>query len=425
MKILFSHPSMPAQYKHLCRAFGALEQHQVVFLTRHQNADIAGVSTVRYSLRRQVGEDVHSYLTTVENAVLQGQETWRACKQLRDQEGFTPDVICVHPMWGDGLYLKDIYPDAMMLAYCETFGRLNGGELGFDPEFPSNDDAAARLRMINSVNLLSLEAMDWGVSPTFWQRSLFPSVYHSQISVLHDGIDTHVAKPDPEATLTLVNGAKIYAGEKIITYVSRGLVPHRGFHTFMRAVKPILEGDEEATIVVVGSDDVSYGPALPGGTSYRHFFIKQLGLAPLVKSGRLQFVGRLEYPELINLFQISAANIYLTVPSVLSWSALEAMACGCAMVMSDTTPVGEIVDHGYNAMLVDFFSAEQLSTTVLDIINKPESYKDMRHQARETILQRYALEKVLPLQLQLIQQVAGHSFPPAVEALISNLYLAA
>jgi glycosyltransferase involved in cell wall biosynthesis len=90
--------------------------------------------------------------------------------------------------------------------------------------------------MNNTTHLVSIQLCDWGVSPTEWQRSVFPSEYHEKISVIHDGIDCEVVKPDLSAKLVLPNGVTLSARDEVVTYVARSLEPHRGFPTFMRAV---------------------------------------------------------------------------------------------------------------------------------------------------------------------------------------------
>ena len=53
---------------------------------------------------------------------------------------------------------------------------------------------------------------------------------------------------------------------------------------------------------------------------------------------RLHFTGLISRPDMVAVMRASDAHVYLTVPFVLSWSLLDAMACGCLLVASDTAP---------------------------------------------------------------------------------------
>lgn len=73
-------------------------------------------------------------------------------------------------------------------------------------------------------------------------------------------------------------------------------------------------------------------------------------------AARVHFVGRLPYGSYLRLLQVSTVHVYLTVPFVLSWSCLEAMAAGavCRRRIAHT-PVQEVIEDGRNGVLVDFF----------------------------------------------------------------------
>lgn len=409
---------MPGQYKHLCRAFAEDPKNQVVFITKPKSVEIPGVHKVEYKMRREPSASTHHYLIGTERAVLQGQEVWRACRQLRDTEGFIPDVVVGHPGWGDMLYIKDIYPDTPVLSFFEFYYHSHGVDVNFDPEFPSTLDDDTRVRTKNITNLLSLESADWGVSPTFWQHSLHPEPFQNKISVLHDGVDTDYCTPKPDAMVEIAPGKLVGLQDEIVTYIARNFEPYRGFPTFMKAAEIILKERPNCHIVAVGADDVSYGRKLPKGQTWRHIMMEKVTL----DKERIHFPGNIPYAHLIRLFQMSSAHIYLTYPFVLSWSMLEAMACGVAMVGSRTPPVEEVLRDGVNGLLADFFSPEDVAAKVISILDHKDKMQEMRNNARQTVVDKFALKKLIPLHVGLVKDVAARNFPPPTHQKILELY---
>lgn len=417
MNILFLHPNMPGQFKHLARAFGEEGGHRIYFVTKHSSAEIPGVTRVTYQMKPQDKREVHRYLQLTERAVYQGQAVWRTCHMLKTKENFLPDIVISHPGWGDALFLRDLFPAAKFLNFCEFYYRAHGADVDFDPAEPPNEDTMARLRMKNITNMVSLENMDWGLAPTVWQWSLHPAEHQSRISVIHDGVNCDVCKPNATTTVTLPNGRVLKPGDEVVTYIARNFEPYRGFPTFMQAAEILLRERPNLHIVAVGADDVSYGKAAAKGTTYRSEWLKKVQLP----TERMHWLGTVPYEQLIALFQISAAHLYLTYPFVLSWSMLEAMATGVALVASRTQPVLEVIEDGKNGLLADFYDPRDVADKLGQLLDAPDRNAAMRVAARQTVLDRFDLAKLLPLHMQLVRDIAAGNVPPAVNETIRQV----
>jgi glycosyltransferase involved in cell wall biosynthesis len=405
MRALFLHPNFPAQYRHIITALGADPKNQVVFGRKNERPEwnIPGVRKALFKPSRDPSPQTHQYVRALESAVLHGQGVFRMAEQLKAQ-GFVPDVICGHSGWGPTLFVKEAFPDVPLLCYFEWFYHSKGSDADFDPADPLTVDDMARIRIKNTPILVDLYTCDWGLSPTYWQRSQFPPELQSKISVLHDGVDTSYFKPDPGAKLVLPN-CDLSGVEELVTYVARGMEPYRGFPEFIEAVAYIQERRPNCHVVVVGSERVCYGKSLPDGVSYKEHMLKRI---PLDLS-RIHFVGPLPYGQYLKVIQASDVHIYLTRPFVLSWSMIESMSTGCLIVGSDTPPVKEVIRDGENGLLVDFFSPKQIADRVCEVLDHPDHMAEIRLKARQTALERYDLAKLLPQQLKLIQDVANRS----------------
>ncbi|MGE0118416.1 MAG: glycosyltransferase family 4 protein [Dongiaceae bacterium] len=411
MRILFIHQNCPGQYKHLARAMAAGAGNQVVFITQPGKPDIPGVRKIEYKPARKPTAETHFYIRGLEANVLNGQAVARTAAAAK-KAGFVPDIVCAHPSWGESLYIKDVYPDAPLLAFCEFYYRADGADVGFDPAHPATLDDRCRVRTKNATHLLTLECMDWGVSPTDWQRAQYPPEFVGRISTIHDGIDTTVAVADPAAVFTLPDGRRLARGDEVVTYVARNLEPYRGFPSFMRAVGELCRRRPRTQFLVVGGDEVSYGSRLPQGETYRQRMLKEVTVDP----ARVHFLGRIPYDQFIRVLQVSSAHVYLTYPFVLSWSMLEAMAAECLLVASATAPVAEAIEDGRNGLLVDFFSPERIAARIEEALDGGARWHELRRAARDTVLRRYELRDCLKRQLRLIEDVAARRRPQDVDA---------
>lgn len=408
MRILFVHQSFPGQYRHLIRALAAQGWHQLVGLGIKPLREPLpeGVRYAHYALSRGTGRDVHPWAAETEAKVIRAEACGRAAHQLKEQ-GFTPDLICAHPGWGEALFLRDIWPDAPLLSYQEFFYNARGFDYDFDPELqgPLEWQACAKLRMKNANPLLMLEASSWNVTPTAFQRSSFPAQFRNRISVIHDGIDTALASPDPGVSpLTLPDGVVLSAGDSTITFVNRRIEPYRGCLPFIRAIPAMQEACPDARIVIVGGHEgVAYGQPAPAG-SWRDLCLAEI--RGQYDPSRVHFPGNLAYGTFLQLLKLSACHVYLTYPFVLSWSLLEAMSIGLPIVGSATAPVQEVIRAGENGLLVDFFSPQQVAEAVSVLLRDREQAMTLGAAARQTVLADYSLERCVPRHLQLLQLVA-------------------
>jgi len=377
VRILVVHQNFPGQFRHLLPAWQRRRGWEVHGLGRERAPGLPGFDRLKRYRAVEAGRAAHPYLRRMEQATAHGQAAARAMLALK-RGGFTPDVVLAHPGWGESLYVKDVYPDARVVHFCEWYYAPHGADLGFDPEFPASLDDHARVRTWNALHALNLLQCDAGVSPTRWQRSRHPDLLQAKIAVQHEGIALERLGPDPNAYLATPSGTVLRCGDPVVTYVARNLEPYRGFHVFMRALERLQAAHRTVHAIVIGADGVSYGARPVGAASWRERMLQEVRL----DAARTHFLGRVPYETYVRALQVSAAHVYLSYPFVLSWSMLEAMACGALIIGSDTPPVREVVRDGENGQLVPFFDVARLVGALRAALDEPAAFSGQRDRAR-------------------------------------------
>ncbi|MDV4144830.1 glycosyltransferase family 4 protein [Shimia sp. FJ5] len=411
MNILFIHQNFPGQYKHLAPAL-ARAGHKCVALTLRVETptDWRGVQLVPYRIRRKPGEGLHPWLVDFESKLLRGESCYLAAREMKAQ-GFEPDLIVAHPGWGESMFLRDLWPNARIGLYYELYYTTHDGDMGFDPEFPQKmpELEAMRLRVKNLNNMMHLEVGDLGISPTEFQANTYPEAFRDRITVIHDGIDTEIVRPNAEAVLDLGDGVSVTAQAEVITFVNRNLEPYRGYHIFMRALPQLLKERPKARVVLVGGDEVSYGAKPPKGRTWKQIYIDEVrGRIATPDWQRVHFLGRVPYDQFLSLLQVSSAHVYLTYPFVLSWSLIEAMSAGVPIVASDTAPLHEAIHHGETGRLFPFFAPDRLVEEVCGVLEDRDMAQGLGRAARKVAQEKYDLQTVcLPQQMKWIDRLAS------------------
>ena len=154
--------------------------------------------------------------------------------------------------------------------------------------------------------------------------------------------------------------------------------------------------------------DSSYGASPESGKTWKGIFRDEVR-SQINDSdwGRVHFLGNIEYGKFVALLQVSTVHVYLTYPFVLSWSLLEAMSAGCAIVASNTKPVFEAINHDETGRLVDFFDVDGICREVCSLLDDENTRRRLGNSAREFAINNYDLNSIcLPKQVEWVLSLA-------------------
>lgn len=405
MNFLFAHPNFPGQFGPLARGL-AQRGHSVraTALGPGEHFSWFGVGVTPYQIEDvPPSEAIHPWVVNFIPKIQRAKGCISAGEILRE-EGFTPDVIIAHAGWGEAMYLDEVWPHAALALYCEWYDGPTIAPAGFDPEQPYADAHIEKRCQVRTNNLIQdhqLQKAIAGLSPTHWQAAAYPERYREKLTIIHDGVDTVSIRPAKGRSLCIDNRS-INNNSRLVTYVARHLEPLRGFHIFMKAIPMILRECPDSEVIIVGDEARGYGSTPHDGQSWFDIHSEQLFevLSPAEKR-KVHFVGHVSREIFTTLLQLSWVHVYLTYPFVLSWSLIEAMAAGCAIVASNNEPVSEVLCDSTSALLVDFGDHQGVGEGVVRLLHDRSLALHLSKNARELAVRDYDLTSVcLPRQLQ-------------------------
>jgi glycosyltransferase involved in cell wall biosynthesis len=391
MHVMFLHPNFPAQFGHIAAYLATEKRWPCTFVTSIDTTHLH-LPFVHINYRVKPGPTPKTFYNpdTLQELL---DHLGAIYSGLRGTPQIKPDLVVGHMSYGTMLYLRNLYR-CPFVGYFELLPPpFWTDELALRPEFPPSESIRLFNATYHSLTYLHLHAVDAVYTPTHFQLQTAPAEMRAKIRVIHDGMDTDFVKRRHMTRPVQFHGLTITPETRVVTYVSRGLESVRGFDIFMKVAKRIYEQMPNTLFLIAGEERTNYGHELAhiGAQTFKQFVLSQDNY----DLERIRFLGRIPPDDLVTLFSLSDLHIYLTVPFVLSWSLLQAMAAECRILASATPPVQEVMEDGVHGQVAEFSNVDELSGKALAILAEPDDYTHLGQAARARILERYEKKKCI------------------------------
>ena len=198
-------------------------------------------------------------------------------------------------------------------------------------------------------------------SRALWSRS--------DVDVVPNAVDERRFTPDgPRADL---------GRRKVALFVGR-LTHHKGVEQFVRSAQ--FTGPDVQHVVV---GDGPRRPALEA-------------LARETAPGRVTFAGRVPSADLPGYYRAATVGVLPSTSRLEAFgiAALECMASGRPVVVSDMPGVTEVIDPGVTGLLAEPLNAEDLGAKVRRLAEDEELARSMGKAARARVLERFTVARV-------------------------------
>ena len=399
MKLLLVHQNFPGQFRDLGPAL-CDRGHELKAIGSSQRVTDPRIEVLRYECKLGERSGVHPHSLEVDEWICRSEKVANLAMGLKNK-GWAPDVMLVHPGWGESLLLRQVFPSTPLVIWPELW--LRPEHLGIDPA----DVNVGQMQYLRIKDWLIDGAMadaSLAVLPTRYQANTFPQRWQNKIAVVHEGVPEAMLQLPRLQKLTIKDGCTLGPEVQVVTFISRNLEPMRGFPTFMRALPNLLANHPTVQVVIVGGDEVSYSGAPGDGRSWRDHLLEELG--DQIDHERVHLFGRMPHDQLQKLYRRSDLHVYLSKAFVLSWSLLELMACGTPVLAEANSMMEELIKPGVNGALWHG-EPESLAKAIVTLLQTPDELKRWGAQAQLELQPTYLQKHCVDQLEQLLQQQAS------------------
>lgn len=224
----------------------------------------------------------------------------------------------------------------------------------------------------------AVKAADALVATTRTYAETSRSLWHrADVQVVPNMVDAERFRPDATETLDVRLRHRILPDAPLALFVGR-LTHHKGVEEFIRAAR--------ATAPVVH---------LIVGEGPRREALE--AMARRLPPGRVVFAGRVEPVDLPSYYRAASVGVLPSTSRLEAFgiAALECMAAGRPVVVSDIPGVSEVLEPGVSGLVAEPLDAEDLAQKVRRLALDDELAASMGKAARERVLAHFTLGRVV------------------------------
>ncbi len=291
-----------------------------------------------------------------------------------------PDIIHSHSLWYPG------YLGAYMNFNPLVVTVFNGDALWVKEDMGVWEKMRTR-RALKRANLVT------GVSRELINACTIHGVNKEKLHVIRRGVD--LKKFNLNYNIRKVRKKLGLPEKNSIVLSPRNLAGFYNLKNIIKAIPIIASRVKDAMFVFIWHED-------DAGLELK-WFAERMGVKDYVR-----FIGRVDHDSVALYHQSADVMISVSDKDSGPIALQEAMACGAVPVISDIPSVRELVNDGYNGMLVDPHNIKQIAEATIRILQSESLKKEFVFRNREVILktcdQEREMNKVEELYCGLVKE---------------------
>lgn len=346
-KLLLAHRSFPGQFRWMLPKLIQLGIEVVFFCIEKTEWPTQGVKVIEIKptkLDKNISDIGYEF---VNESLIAGARLL--------EEGWIPDCIISHYGWGIWK-ISEVFEKTKLIIYCEwwynntnrNYHRWRSDELSFDERLAEGLNNASFRASINRADI--------AITPSEWQKSMFPNDIKSKLQVIEDGFPLNYFKLKKEDPL---NKNKLN-----ILYISRGFEVTRGIDIISKIEKLL---NDKISLRIIADKRRVYDNKEQWETEH------QICWKKLNKNPQISIHKGMSYNDYLHLTRRTDLHLYTSRPFVLSWSFIESSLIG-STIFSLSNP--STIENTH-AQHTNFLNLEHLEQSI-EKLSRRESLEALR-----------------------------------------------